>query len=290
MRDGTCLSAANLTSLVTVLGGLANTTEGMSLLAELATGNKTVFAPNNMAFANVSAAVAADDPLLGQILSYHILNNSYSVNGTAVAPAHTIARTLLNGNGYSLPGNHSAPLVLARDSSSAMSFEIIQAASNVSAMGPADAANLMVYVIDEVLSLPPNISTAATSLFPSLAALIEQSNLLTPLANSQGITVFAPNNAAVSAVMSAVGMLNSTAVTDVLANHVINGSVAYSTDLGTGKYVSAAGEPFTFVSNSTGTFVTSANVTAMVVQSDIIIANGVVHVSTESQSCRIPTC
>jgi hypothetical protein len=54
--------------------------------------------------------------------------------------------------------------------------------------------------------------------------------------------------------------------------------VAYSTNIGTGNYTSAAGEPFKFTTNSTGTFVTSANSTAQIIQSDIIIQNGVVHV------------
>jgi hypothetical protein len=56
------------------------------------------------------------------------------------------------------------------------------------------------------------------------------------------------------------------------------GSVAYSTNIGTGNYTSAAGEPFMFTTNSTGTFVSSANSTAQIIQSDIIIQNGVVHV------------
>lgn len=237
--------AANLTSLVSVFGGIANTTEGMALLGQLATGNKTVFAPSNMAFANVSTSVSSNTTLLTAILSYHILNNTYSRAGIATGPNHTIARTLLTGNGYSLPGNHSAPLVLSRmtsnssssnsssasGSSNSSSFEIIQAASNVTTMGPAVASNLMVYIIDEVLTLPPSLSSLATTLFPSLAGLLNQTSLLAPLAASSGLTVFAPNNAAISGIMSEVGMFNASAISTVLANHVINGSVVYSTGL-----------------------------------------------------------
>lgn len=283
------LQAANLTSLVSVFGGIANTTEGMALLGQLSSGNKTVFAPSNKAFANVSASVAMNTTLLTEILSYHILNNTYSGAGIATAPSHTIARTLLKSNGYSLPGNHSAPLVLTRGGSSnsssttnsSSSFEIVQAMSSVTTTGPDVAANLMVYIIDEVLTIPPAISTLATTLFPSLAGLLGQTGLLAPLAASTGLTVFAPNNAAISAVMSAVGTLNSTQITDILANHVINGSVVYSTGLGSGNYTSAAGEPFMFVTNTTGSFVMSANATARIIQSDIIIQNGVVHLIDE---------
>ena len=44
------ISQANLTSLVSVVSSIANTTEGMALLSQLSQGNKTVFAPNNQAF------------------------------------------------------------------------------------------------------------------------------------------------------------------------------------------------------------------------------------------------
>jgi uncharacterized surface protein with fasciclin (FAS1) repeats len=272
-------SAANLTSLVGVASAIANTTEGMALLGQLANGNKTVFAPSNEAFSAVPEEVSSNTTLLTQILSYHILNNTYTINGTMVAPNHTIARTLLTGGGYTLPGNRSAPLVLSRNSTSAQMFDINQANSNVTAMGPALAANLAVYIIDEVLSLPPNVSAAATMLFPSLAGVITQTGLLDPLAAAEGITIFAPNDAAVSAITSSLGSLNTTQISTILANHVINGSVVYSTELARSNYTSAAGEPFTFMSNSSGAYVMSANSTAKIVQSDIIIENGVVHVS-----------
>ena len=75
-----------------------------------------------------------------------------------------------------------------------------------------------------------------------------------------------------------IGTLNSTQIQDVLLNHVINGTVAYSTDIASGQnYTSAGGQPFTFSTNSTGTFVTSGQSTAQIVATDIILNNGVVH-------------
>lgn len=52
----------------------------------------------------------------------------------------------------------------------------------------------------------------------------------------------------------------------------------YSTLLTAANYTSAGGEPFTFMSNSSGAYVMSGNSTAMIVAADIPIANGVVHV------------
>ena len=199
-------------------------------------------------------------------------------NGTQVAPNHTIARTGLRGGNYNLPGNLTAPLVLARNSSDAQTFNIVQATSNVTAQGPTAAANLQVYVIDQVLSLPPTLAEAASELLPQLANVAGTAGLLEPLANASAITIFAPNDAAFGAIQETIGTLNETQIQTVLANHVINGTAVYSNLLSAGNYTSAAGEPFTFMSNSSGTFVMSGSASARIVQSDIIINNGVVHV------------
>lgn len=68
-----------MTSLVQVASGIANTTEGAALLASLANGNKTVFAPNNDAFSAVPESVSSNTTLLTQVLAYHILNTAYLV-------------------------------------------------------------------------------------------------------------------------------------------------------------------------------------------------------------------
>lgn len=273
----TDISAANLTGLAQVAQGIVNTTDGQALLAQLAQGNKTVFAPNNAAFAAVPSDVASDTSALTQILSYHIANNTYLPAGIQSAPNHTIARTLLRGGNYSLPGNKSAPVVLSKTGGNT-TFQILQAPSNVNVTGPVAAANLQIYIIDAVLSLPFTISEAAQTLFPSLATVATQVGLIEPLEAAEGITIFAPNDSALAGVQSALGTLNQTQIMTILGNHVINGSVAYSDRLTTMNYTSSAGQPFTFMSNSTGTYVMSANSTARIVQSDIIVQNGVIHV------------
>lgn len=272
-----------MTSLVGVASAIAETPEGQALLGQLAQGNKTVFAPNDEAFSAVPEEVSSNTTLLTQILSYHILNNTYSVEGVATSPMHTIARTLLQGGEYELPGNRSAPAVLSKNASDAETFFIINE-SNVTATGPAQAANLNVYIIDSVLSIPPSLMDLAGTLFPSLAGVIQSSGLLDALNTQPGLTIFAPNDAAIGAIASQLPSLNETSVQTILANHIINGSVAYSDRLTEGTYVSAAGSEFMFTSNDTGVFVMSGNASARIVQSDIIYNRGVVHVSPRPHS------
>lgn len=112
-------------------------------------------------------------------------------------------------------------------------------------------------------------------------AAAAQAGLLTPLAESRGVTIFAPTDSAFTAALQALGgAQNATGSTiaNILSNHIINGSSVYAAELGSSKWVSAGGEEFSFTTNSTGTFVTSGNSTAKVVESDILTSNGVVHI------------
>ena len=59
---------------------------------------------------------------------------------------------------------------------------------------------------------------------------------------------------------------------------IINGSTVYSPLLSSQNYTSAAGEPLSFVFNATGHFVTSGNATAQIIQPDVLLPNGVIHV------------
>lgn len=59
---------------------------------------------------------------------------------------------------------------------------------------------------------------------------------------------------------------------------VFNGSVLYSPQLTAPSYVSSSGQTLNILTNSTGNYVQSKNVTAMILRSDVPITNGVVHV------------
>ena len=71
----------------------------------------------------------------------------------------------------------------------------------------------------QVLSLPPDLATAATELLPSLAGVVSNASLLEPLSAIQGLTLFAPNDAAISGLGDALAALNQTQGQGILANH-----------------------------------------------------------------------
>jgi uncharacterized surface protein with fasciclin (FAS1) repeats len=169
---------------------------------------------------------------------------------------------------------------LARNSFNATNFEIVQynaiANVNIVAQGPNQIANVLVYVIDQVLGLPLSIDQFASEAYsPTLAGEKQDLCILSAIAASPGLTVFAPTLGAFDNGPDFGS--NITLLTEDFANHIINGSVVYSTGFASSNYTSAGGEPFKFTSNSSGVYVTVGNSTAKTVQSGIIISNGVVH-------------
>ncbi|KAG8729065.1 hypothetical protein FRC12_021287 [Ceratobasidium sp. 428] len=273
------LNSAGLTSLVSVAQSVANNTNGTALLAQLSQGQKTVFAPSNAAFADVPSNVSSNSNLLTSILSYHVLDGHFNASDFATAPNHTIARTFLNSSDLvSLEGNRSQVIVADRAENG--SVTILELARNTTVVNTTTYENLIVHVINSVLTPPLSISkTAAAAGLSGLTGALGATNLTAPLEAAHGITIFAPSNAAFTAALAALGSQaqNASLISSVLANHVINGTSVYSTGLSSQSFASAGGQPFTFSTNSSGAFVTSGQTSARIVRADIPVKNGVVH-------------
>lgn len=157
------------------------------------------------------------------------------------------------------------------------------------------------------------VSTATAAELTGVVGALQAAapDVIPVLNNATGITVFAPINEAFQSAESLIASLNTSTVAAVLLNHVVNGTVLYSTSLE--ETVSAGGSPckfapanphdrtekchrlqrfpcyllyalmltasffrilVTFMSNSTGAFVMSGNASAQIVRPDIIIENG----------------
>jgi uncharacterized surface protein with fasciclin (FAS1) repeats len=134
----------------------------------------------------------------------------------------------------------------------------------------------VIHIIDRFLTIPLNISTTGTVAGLSAAVgAVSAAGLTQTLDTIKNVTVFAPNNAAFEAIGSAVANLSTSDLTKILEYHVINGTVAYSSDLVNGTKIQALnGETLTITTNNGTIYVNSAKV----VTPDVLVANGVVHV------------
>jgi uncharacterized surface protein with fasciclin (FAS1) repeats len=153
--------------------------------------------------------------------------------------------------------------------------------------------NVTVNKIDTVLHLPVDFDSLFTAnSLNSFRSAAQRAGILPLLNYTHGITIFAPNDAAFASVSSELGS-NTTQLKNILLNHVLNGSVLYSSEFVNGtNLTSASGEPVVLsAANSTIPYFTSsppygitANsssgspVHASIVTTDIISWSGVLHI------------
>ncbi|KDQ51355.1 hypothetical protein JAAARDRAFT_62567 [Jaapia argillacea MUCL 33604] len=284
------LNGAGLTSLVSAASSLNSSTVGQQLLGELSAGSNgttkfTIFAPNNGAFSGVPSNISGNPSLLADVLAYHIQTGNISTNEIASYPNTTIGRTLLNDSTYvQLEGGKNQVVAWSKQSNG--NTTVLNQNTVVNVLSNTVYQNIQLYIIDGVLDIPGSLDAAmAANNLNTLRTVLSTitvggGSLFTQLNSTRGFTLFAPTDAAFSAVQDQLTSLgsNMTALQAVLGNHIINGSTVYSPTLMTQNFTSGAGESLSSHANTSGVFIFSGNTTAEVSKPDVILDNGVMHI------------
>ena len=136
----------------------------------------------------------------------------------------------------------------------------------------------MIHVIDEVLTIPSNLSTTATAAnLTAFHGAVNTANLTQTLDIAADITIFAPSNSAFQNIASGLSNLTAANLSSILSYHVLNGTVAYSSQLSNTSFTTLGGGNLTVTIVNGTVFVNSARV----INSDILISGGVLHVIDE---------
>ncbi|MBX2895418.1 MAG: fasciclin domain-containing protein [Cyclobacteriaceae bacterium] len=261
---------SNLSSLVTAL------TKYPDLVATLSgSGNFTVFAPTNDAFAALLTTVgqsSIDDvpeDVLKSLLQYHVvtsgavLSTQLAAGNVATANGENIAVTTTGG----IRLNGSAQVVTA----------------------DVRATNGVVHIVDQVL-VPQSIGQFVNTIvepayfnknFTTLIAAVKAASpsILETLLNSNKKTLFAPTNAAFQAA-GITTLPNQATLNAVLAYHVVEGEILAAqlptnTAPANSEITTLGGKFYLSNRGSNGVFI---NGTTQVTATDIVASNGVVHV------------
>ncbi|KAG8804300.1 hypothetical protein FRB91_011383 [Serendipita sp. 411] len=270
------LNSVGLTSLAAALNSPA---VPPALLSALQQGNHTVFAPNNAALGAVDPSALAN---LANILAYHVTAGHVDVESLKENTTTVVRSSLAAEPAVLLPANQSQVIVLSKATNGTLILENDD--RNVHTSTNATYQNLQVFVVDRVLRIPANFSTvvAGQTELSALAGAVTAAlpDLVPTLTRAKGLTLFAPVNSAIQAVSEQLGQVNASTLTSILLNHLINGTAVYSTQITENSNLnltSAGGSPTTFVSNSSGVFVTSGSSTAKIVKANVLTSNGVIH-------------
>ncbi|KAI4287366.1 MAG: hypothetical protein L6R35_003376 [Caloplaca aegaea] len=268
-------SNTNLSEFTTLLTSYGDIYANLSFQSQV-----TILAPNNDAFNKIPysslgpAFEANQSQIVRSVLQYHILpglHPSGSYNGT-----FSFDKTWLQDTSYT---NVTGGQVVGG----------VQQAGDVniftSGMGTRSTlitANLrfaggIVHVIDNFL-IPPNTFTQTVPQFNLTAAggAAEYASLAEYANTHEDLTIFVPQNAAFQALGGTLQSMSPPQLQRILDYHVINSStVLYSSGLSNGtilRTLSGQNVTISFASNSL--FVNQARV----LQQDLLIANGVMHV------------
>ncbi|GAM37204.1 hypothetical protein TCE0_022f06925 [Talaromyces pinophilus] len=277
--------AQNLTQL------LANTTQLSSLNALLSSypgitnslaniTNVTILAPSNAALANLTNSTSfqalASSPsanrTIEDLLSYHILQGEYYASNITDIPA--FIHTYLNDTAYTNVTSGQVVEAIKQDNETYFYSGLF--ANSTVTQADLNFTGGVVHIIDKVLTVPLNVSSSAAAAgLSAVAGALQAEKLTETVDDLKNVTIFAPENSAFQAIGSALGNFTADQLTGILEYHVLNDTLAYSTDLKNDiQYTAVNGRNLTIRIDNGSIFVDSARV----VTPNLLVANGVVHI------------
>jgi len=231
-------------------------------------GNFTVFAPTNDAFKalftqlGVSGVSDLSKEALTPILLYHVLGTEKKSTSLSSGYLNTLSPS--QGNYLSLKIDVSGDVKLNKETT------VTKA--------DIDVKNGVIHVINKVL-LPPTVVGQAleNDSFSILVQAVVKAGLVETLNGAGPFTVFAPTNAAFTALFAQLGVsgiadLTAAQLIPILKYHVVSGNVL-SSQLANGAVQTLNG-PF----NVTLSPAPAINVSSKIVATDVQATNGVIHV------------
>ena len=246
------------------------------------TGPFTVFAPTNAAFTALlaelnltKAQLLADKPLLTAVLKTHVISGNFPSPKVPLGlPITTVE------SGY------------IKVASSGNTLAITDGRNQVSTVTAANVqtSNGVVHVVNKVL-LPANqtvattavaLSTASSPEFTVLVEALTAADLVNTLNGTGPFTVFAPTDAAFTALLTEKGLTKAqlladkTFLTKVLTYHVVPGLVLKAQVPVGAAITTVQGQTFTV--NAALAITDKQSRSANIINTDVLASNGVIHV------------
>merc|ERR1711988_904414 len=235
----------------------------------------TILAPSNDALETLmnsdAASMLDNDQFVQALLNYHVINGTVYASNITQTPI--FAPTYLNSSMYS--NVTGGQVVEARREDGEVQF--VSGLKQVSTVAQPNVnyTNGVVHIIDEVLMIPGNLtSTAQNANLTAFLGAASNASVAETLLGSEDLTIFAPSNSAFQDIGSLVGNITMDQLANILSYHVIEGTVAYSSDLSNTSLTTLQGDDVQITIANGSVMVNNATVT----NANILFAGGVIHV------------
>merc|ERR1711939_148119 len=237
--------------------------------------NVTILAPSNDALETLmnsdAGSMLDNDQFVQSLLRYHVLQSTVYASDITQTPI--FAPTYLNSSMYS--NVTGGQVVEARMQDDEVQF--VSGLKQVSTVAQPNVnyTNCVVHIIDDVLMIPGNLtSTAQNANLTAFLGAAVNASVASTLLGAEDLTIFAPSNAAFQDIGSLVGNLTMDQLANILSYHVIEGTVAYSSDLSNTSLTTLQGDDVQITIANGAVMVNNATVT----NANILFAGGVIHV------------
>jgi len=237
--------------------------------------NVTILAPSNDALETLmnsdAGSMLDNDQFVQSLLRYHVLQSTVYASDITQTPI--FAPTYLNSSMYS--NVTGGQVVEARMQDDEVQF--VSGLKQVSTVAQPNVnyTNGVVHIIDDVLMIPGNLtSTAQNANLTAFLGAAVNASVASTLLGAEDLTIFAPSNAAFQDIGSLVGNLTMDQLANILSYHVIEGTVAYSSDLSNTSLTTLQGDDVEITIANGAVMVNNATVT----NANILFAGGVIHV------------
>merc|ERR1711988_1109149 len=263
-------STDSLSSLNDLVGNYPDFAAALASLEDA-----TILAPSNDALETLmnsdAASMLDNDQFVQALLNYHVINGTVYASNITQTPI--FAPTYLNSSMYS--NVTGGQVVEARREDGEVQF--VSGLKQVSTVAQPNVnyTNGVVHIIDEVLMIPGNLtSTAQNANLTAFLGAAVNASVASTLLGAEDLTIFAPSNAAFQDIGSLTGNLTMDQLANILSYHVIEGTVAYSSDLSNTSLTTLQGDDVEITIADGAVMVNNATV----VNANILFAGGVIHV------------
>merc|ERR1712032_1306042 len=270
----------NLTALLSSTDSLSSLNDLVGNYPDFAAAlasreDATILAPSNDALETLmnsdAASMLDNDQFVQALLNYHVINGTVYASNITQTPI--FAPTYLNSSMYS--NVTGGQVVEARREDGEVQF--VSGLKQVSTVAQPNVnyTNGVVHIIDDVLMIPGNLtSTAQNANLTAFLGAAVNASVASTLLGAEDLTIFAPSNAAFQDIGSLVGNLTMDQLANILSYHVIEGTVAYSSDLSNTSLTTLQGDDVEITIANGAVMVNNATVT----NANILFAGGVIHV------------
>ncbi|KAB5528949.1 FAS1 domain-containing protein [Coniochaeta sp. 2T2.1] len=248
------------------------------------TAGVTIVAPDNDAFKNYQGFDPKNQTMVTNMLLYHILQGTVSTEAFPEGPA-TFASTLLTDPAYTnVTGGQK--VLINKQPGDVVVFTSGAGSRATLIDGDIPFRGGLIQTVDTLMVPPSRLEPTARVAYKDLTAFLAAlyaADLIPLFADAADVTIFAPRDSAFQLLAGTLTGLPKESLARILRYHIVPGTVLLSPDLKNGTNLTTAALDTSGGGSPVLSHVVRAGNNAYVdrsqlVQPDILIANGVVHI------------